>query len=476
VILELPVTLADRYNVSELLGSGSFAETYLAEDRQEDTAVAVKVLRPHYASDPETLTRFEREAQATSEIEHPNVVRTLDYNISADPPYLIMEYVAGPDLKEILQEHGAFSPEDAVTTIVQILAGLDAIHQLGMIHRDVKPHNVLIDPENGARLCDFSIARALDQTGLTRTGIALGTASYMAPEQAKGREVTSLADLYAVGVMMFEMLTGRVPFQGNDPLEVLYQQVHQDPPSLRDINPEIPGWLEQITLRAMSKEPGERYASANEMIGALSSGNRSEDATRQMDPALIAAQAATAAMPARPVRRTQAVPPPVPPRPAGRSRWLQTPVIVLAALLVVALAVGALYAIGGGDDVPEDEPSTIIDDPDDDTVDEPQVTDDVEPEEPVEQQDPPTEPEPAPDTEEPQPEPEVEAPPAEEEPVEEDEVEVPSETDPEPADDTNENGDVTNQGNPPDHAGGARGEERSDGQGGGNEGQGQGNN
>jgi eukaryotic-like serine/threonine-protein kinase len=474
VILELPTLLADRYKATELLGAGSFAETYLGTDQQDGQSVAIKVLRPHLASDSNTLTRFEREARATSEIFHPNVVRTLDYNVADDPPFMVMEYVAGSDLKALIHERGTFSPPDAVTIAVQILAGLDAIHQFGMIHRDVKPHNVLIDEEHGARLCDFSIVRALDQTGLTRTGVALGTASYMAPEQASGKEVTPAADLYATGIIMFEMLTGQVPFSGNDPLEVLYQQVHKDPPSLREINPAVPDWLEAITLRAMSKNPEDRYESANSMIQALNSGNGVEDATRQMDPVLLAAQAATAAMPAAPAR---ARPPQRPqrrvapaPAPSSKrsSRWLRTPAILLAALLVVGLAVGAIYALGTGDDPSEDEPSTIVDEPADDVAPD---QDEIEPAEPGDDTAPPVEPDPPQDTEEqapppaddPEPAPEVEAPPEEEDPAPEEDGEgAPSDEADPPADaESDEGNSGDNQGNPPDHAHGVQGEEQS---------------
>jgi eukaryotic-like serine/threonine-protein kinase len=475
VILELPTLLAGRYEATKLLGAGSFAETYLANDQQEDQTVAIKVLRPHFASDSNTLTRFEREARATSEIVHPNVVRTLDYDTTGDPPFMVMEYVAGPDLKALIQERGRFDPADAVTIFVQILAGLDAIHQFGMIHRDVKPHNVLIDEEHGARLCDFSIVRAIDQTGLTRTGVALGTASYMAPEQASGKEVTPAADLYATGIIMFEMLTGKVPFSGNDPLEVLYQQVHKEPPSLQEMNPAVPPWLEVITLRAMSKSPEDRYESANAMIHALNTGGGSEDATRQMDPALIAAQAATAAMPAAPVRRppprrpvVRPAPPPGPANVKRSQRWLQAPAILLAALLVVGLAVGAIYAFGTGEEPTEDEPSTIVDEPSDDIAPdeelEPAVP--VEDDEPPVETEPPAEPEaPEPPPEETEPAPEVEAPPVEEEPVPEEQPEPPPEEERGPPDEVeqneNEGNNGENQGNPPDHAGGVQGAEQS---------------
>jgi eukaryotic-like serine/threonine-protein kinase len=476
VILELPTLLAGRYEATQLLGAGSFAETYLATDQQEGQTVAVKVLRPHFASDGNTLIRFEREARATSEIVHPNVVRTLDYDTTGDPPFMVMEYVAGPDLKSLIQERGTFEPADATTIAVQILAGLDAIHQFGMIHRDVKPHNVLVDEEHGARLCDFSIVRALDQTGLTRTGVALGTASYMAPEQASGKEVTPAADLYATGIIMFEMLAGKVPFSGNDPLEVLYQQVHRDPPSLREINPAVPTWLESITLQAMSKNPEERFESANAMIHALSTGGGGEDATRQMDPALIAAQAATAAMPAAPSRKppppkrpsARAAVPPSPARPKRSRQWFQTPAILLVALLVVGLAVGAIYAFGTGDEPLDDEPSTIVDEPGDDGAPE----EDLDSAAPTEDEEPPAETEPPqePDVQDPPPEetepaPEVETPPVEEEPAPEPEgeQEAPVEDEPEPADEVEqeEANNDGNQGNPPDHAGGDRGEERS---------------
>ena len=433
MILELPVTLGDRYEVSRYLGAGSFAETYAALDTETGQDVAVKLLRSTYINDQETLTRFEREAQATSEIIHPNVVRTLDYSMDGPNPFLVMEYVSGPNLKTLLFQNGSFSPEQSVTYTVQILAGLDAIHQLGLVHRDIKPHNILTDPELGARLSDFGIARALDQTGLTRTGTALGTATYMAPEQATGKGVTPATDLYAVGVMLFEMLTGETPFKGNDPLEVLYQQVHQAPPSLREFNSEIPEWLERISLRAMAKEPTDRFDSANAMIQALNSGSvsGSEDDTRAMDPALLAAQAATRAMPAtqprapKERRNLRAVPPaaaaPPPSRPAERPKrgsWYRTPVFILLALVLMGAALAGLYAIGTGDSPEEDEPGTVIDEPADD---EPVIEEDepVEPEAPPEEEQPA---EPDPPADDPAPEPEDEPAPEEEQPATGDEA------------------------------------------------------
>jgi eukaryotic-like serine/threonine-protein kinase len=471
VILELPTTLSGRYEVKRFLGAGSFAETYEAIDTETGQTVAIKLLRSIYVNDRETLTRFEREAKATSEIEHPNVVRTLDYRMDGPNPFLAMEYVSGPNLKTLLFESGSFSPAQSVTHAVQILAGLDAIHQRGMVHRDIKPHNILTDPELGARLSDFGIARALDQTGLTRTGTALGTATYMAPEQATGKGVTPSTDLYAVGVMMFEMLTGETPFKGNDPLEVLYQQVHQMPPPLREYNPEIPEWLERITLRAMSKEPADRFQSANEMIRALNNPDRSEDDTRAMDPALIAAQAATAAMPLtqarepRPRRNIRAVPeasprqgsPPIPVR--KRSTWYRTPAFILLALVLIGAAIAGLYALGTGDRASDEEPSTIIEE----AADDESLVEDEEPAEPDTQpeEEQPAEPEPPPD--DPLPEPESEPAPEEEQPATGDEgVEEPDENE-----ESEEGGP---QGNgPPDHADGAPG------QGNGNPGQGDGN-
>jgi eukaryotic-like serine/threonine-protein kinase len=428
VILELPTTLAERYHVTRYLGAGAFAETYAAQDGETGQDVAVKVLRPQFVDDQNTLARFEREAQATSEIIHPNVVRTLDFSMGAPHPFLVMEYVPGPDLKALLNEHRRFTQEQAVTYAVQLLAGLNAIHLTGMVHRDVKPHNVLTDPELGARLSDFGIARALHQPGLTRTGIALGTASYMAPEQATGTEVTPSSDVYAVGVMLFEMLTGQTPFSGDDPLEVLYKQVHEAPPPLRELDPEIPGWLERITLRAMSKDPADRYASADAMIQALNSANGATDETRVMDPALLAAQAATAAMPAQPAsarrapRDQRAVPPVPPAAPRGRrseparrkSNWYRTPVFLLLALVLIVAAVGALYALGPGESPADDddETTTVIDEPADDEVPEEEIEPEA-PDPPAEEEQPaePEAPEEAPDpvpADDPVPEPEDE--------------------------------------------------------------------
>ncbi len=265
----LPYLLADRYQLTRQLGSGNFAETYLASDTLRDRQVAVKVLREHYARDPRDAKRFEREARAAAAVGHPNVVAIFDEGRDGNARFIVMEYVEGCDLKPFIREQAPLPVGEAIQLMRQLLEGLAAIHQVGVVHRDVKPQNVLLTGDGMVKLSDFGIARGATDTRLTETGVAIGTAAYMAPEQATGADSGPAADLYAAGVILFELVTGQVPFPGDNPVQVMYQQVHEPPPRPRNITQDIPADLEQVILRALEKDPNQRFASATEMASAL---------------------------------------------------------------------------------------------------------------------------------------------------------------------------------------------------------------
>ncbi|HET9016011.1 MAG TPA: serine/threonine-protein kinase [Thermomicrobiaceae bacterium] len=279
--MELPILLAGRYEIVEPLGDGTFSETYRAVDLATSMPVAVKVLREQFTRDHAVVARFEREARAAAAVHHPNVVRVLASGHDRNRWFIVMELVEGGTLKQRIQQAAPLPVADALALTQQLLQGLAAIHAAGIVHRDVKPQNVLLTPDGTAKLTDFGIARAAD-VGLTETGVALGTAAYMAPEQAVGAPLGPPADLYAVGVILFELLTGTLPFPGDQPVAVLYQQVHTPPPRPRALNPGVPRWLEGVVLRALAKDPGRRYPDAASLARALAGGEAAAEETRAL--------------------------------------------------------------------------------------------------------------------------------------------------------------------------------------------------
>lgn len=332
--------IAGRYHLLERLGDGSTATTYLAEDELLGRRVAVKLFRSEYLVDPRDRARFEREARAAAAVSHPNIVQVFDVGQEGDTRYLVMEWVDGTDLKRLIRERAPLPADEAVRVALDLLRGLAAIHRAGIIHRDVKPQNVLIDRSGRAKLADFGIARTVRDTGLTETGSVIGTAAYMAPEQATGRAVSPATDLYAAGVILYELLTGRLPFAGENPLEVLYQHVHEPPIPPRRHNPAISPALEAVVLRALAKSPEERFRSAEAMAAALEAAVASP---QKVPPGI----ALVPPLPRRAQSRALARPAQ---RAAGRSGWqsilMAGGVTMLALILVLALT---LASSGGGD-------------------------------------------------------------------------------------------------------------------------------
>jgi serine/threonine protein kinase len=258
------------YDVIRLIGSGGMGTVYEGRHRVLDRRAAIKVLHPHLTKSPRAVTRFISEGRAVARIRHAGVVDVVDVGDEGGLPFLVMELLEGEDLAQRLKRVGRLSPGEAVATLLQVLEGLAAAHEAKVIHRDLKPSNVILAPD-GAKLVDFGISRVLDEAaGLTATAATLGTAHYMAPEQAESpRDADERSDLYSVGVMLYECLTGERPFQGESMLEVLKNVAQATPKRPREIVPSIPEALERTVMRAMARRPADRFASARELARAL---------------------------------------------------------------------------------------------------------------------------------------------------------------------------------------------------------------
>jgi beta-lactam-binding protein with PASTA domain/predicted Ser/Thr protein kinase len=322
-------TLVDgRYRFVRRLGSGGMADVWLADDTELSRKVALKVLHERFAQDSQFVERFRREAAAAAGLQHPNVVGVFDRGEFDGSYYIAMEYVEGSSLKELI-DRGLSVPQ-AVEIARQILAAVRFAHEHGIVHRDIKPHNVIVDPAGRVRVLDFGIARA-GASEITQTGSVMGTAQYLSPEQAQGLEVTPASDIYSVGVVLYEMLTGRVPFEGDSAVAVALKQVSEQamPPSA--LNPAVPPALDRVVLRALAKDPGNRFASAEEFSRALDAAEADPTGAGLSDTAMFGAVAvpdqAEAAAAAEEERRRR------------RRRWAVAGVV---AALLAAVAVFAL--------------------------------------------------------------------------------------------------------------------------------------
>jgi eukaryotic-like serine/threonine-protein kinase len=264
--------LDDRYRLGSLLGVGGMAKVYLADDRVLERQVAVKVLSPPYAQDPMFVERFRREARAAARLSHPNIVAVFDSGSDANQHYLVMEYVAGQSLAELLHRQGRLTPRRAAELAVEVCAALAAAHAQGLVHRDVKPANVLVDADGRVKVADFGIVKAAATATLTGTGTVLGTAAYLSPEQAQGGPVDARSDLYSLGCLLYELLCGTPPFgSGADspPVAVATRHLHQPPEPPSAHNPQVDAGLDAVVLTALAKEPAQRYQSAVELQDAL---------------------------------------------------------------------------------------------------------------------------------------------------------------------------------------------------------------
>lgn len=371
-----PTEIGGRYRLDKRLGAGGMSTVFLAIDTVLERQVAVKLLAEHLADDEVFVMRFRHEALAAARLQHPNIVQVFDsgQDEGSHRHYIVMEYVDGPSCADLLREHGQLGIEDTVRIIVEACHGLDYAHRAGVVHRDVKPGNLLISNETGAvKLADFGIAKAAEQTRVTQVGSVLGTAAYLSPEQAQGREAGASSDIYSLGVCAYQLLTGRLPYEYSSLTELALKQQNEGFEPIRRFRREVPEELDRSIQITLSRSPEARYGSALELAEALEAGMAGEltQTTRRLESLTIAgggddttqALARTQAIPAGGAvpdhlmpDRTQSIPPvrrrataPAPARPAKkRSPWSSfvAGLLILAAGALVALAI--LQSSGSG--------------------------------------------------------------------------------------------------------------------------------
>jgi serine/threonine protein kinase len=262
--------LSGRYRLEAKLGSGGMSTVYLAHDETLDRPVAVKVMHREISEQPDQLERFRHEARAVAKLSHPNVVAVIDAGEDGGYPYIVFEYVKGETLKQRIARIGALDTQEALAYAIEVARGLSVAHARSMVHRDIKPQNVLIDEEGRAKLTDFGISRQLEQDGMTATGRVLGTTDYVAPEQAMGHPVDQRSDVYSLGVVLYEMLVGKVPFQADSQVGVAMKHVNEDLPDVQRRRPDLSAATALVVERATSKDPAQRYQRIGEMIDDLS--------------------------------------------------------------------------------------------------------------------------------------------------------------------------------------------------------------
>ncbi|MCH5354050.1 MAG: Stk1 family PASTA domain-containing Ser/Thr kinase [Acutalibacter sp.] len=275
--------LDGRYEIHDLIGVGGMAYVYRAYDRVEDRWVAIKILKEEFSNNSEFLRRFRNESRAIAMLSHPNTVKVYDVSFGDQIQYIVMEYIDGITLKQYIEQEGAIRWNEAVHFTAQILAALELAHSKGIIHRDIKPQNIMLLQNGTIKVADFGIARFLQSETTTMTDKAIGSVHYIAPEQARGDYITDKADIYSVGVMLYEMLTGRLPFEADNAVSVALMQLQAKPVMPRELNPAIPVGLEQITMKAMEKSPMDRFQSAGEMLDDLEAFRRNPNMVFRYD-------------------------------------------------------------------------------------------------------------------------------------------------------------------------------------------------
>ena len=331
--------LANRYRLTEQIGMGGMAIVYRAIDLRTGHNVAVKVLRPEYNEDREFIGRFQREAEAASKMTHHNIVNLLDVGMDGENRYLVMEYVQGKTLKAVIQERGKLSAPLSCQIAIRILSALEHAHRNGIVHRDIKPQNILVHEDGHIKVADFGIARIADSATLTRGDNVMGSVHYFSPEQARGEGATAASDIYSTGIVMYEMLTGRVPYDGDNPVAVAMQHLHATPVPIQNLSPDVPPAVIHVCMKAIEKNPAMRYQSARDMAADLRAAleergeqipyPENELEIRQPKPQ-VAGERNTNTGPRRPVR------------PRNRNKTIR-----IALNIVIALAVIAGLFFGG---------------------------------------------------------------------------------------------------------------------------------
>jgi eukaryotic-like serine/threonine-protein kinase len=332
--------LSGRYRLDSKLGSGGMSTVYLAMDEVLDRPVAIKLLHREISEEADQLERFRREARAAARLSHPNLVGVIDAGEDDGRPYIVFEYIKGRTLKRRLQEEGRLPVDEAVAYAIEIGRGLTAAHARKLVHRDVKPQNVLIDPDGRAKVTDFGIARSLESKGLTATGRVLGTTDYVSPEQAMGEDVDERSDVYSLGVVLYEMLTGDVPFQAETQVGVAMKHVNEPMPDVQAKRPEVSATVAAVVDRATTKDPRDRYGTVAEMVRDLEQTLEVEAARRGGT-----SGEATSVLASVPAHK----------RRLGGRRRISGPGIALAIVLLALVAAAIVLATRldlGGDDEP----------------------------------------------------------------------------------------------------------------------------
>src|SRR4051795_4687751 len=326
--------LSGRYRLESKLGSGGMSTVYLARDQTLDRQVAVKVMHREMSEQADQLERFRQEARSVAKFSHPNVVSVIDAGEDGGHPYIVFEYIEGETLKQRIGRNGALDPQEAIAYAIEIGRGLSVAHARKMVHRDIKPQNILIDAEGRAKLTDFGISRQLEQDGMTATGRVLGTTDYVAPEQAMGHPVDQRSDLYSLGVLLYEMLVGQVPFSADSQVGVAMKHVNEELPDVQQRRPEVSAATALVVERSTTKDPEKRYREVGEMIDDLSTALEVEAARAGS----TSGEATTVLEAVAPANRKLSG--------RGRRRWSW--LAILVGLLIVAGALAAVQFIGGG--------------------------------------------------------------------------------------------------------------------------------
>ena len=328
--------VADRYELQQLVGSGGMSSVYRALDRLLERNVALKILHPHYGDDAEYVERFRREARAVAQLSHPNIVTVIDRGEADGRQFIVFEYIDGESLKQLVDRTGPLPARRAIELGLQVADALAFAHQAGLVHRDVKPQNVLVTEDGEAKVTDFGIARSLDvEHGVTQTGTVLGTSNYLSPEQARGQTITPATDVYSLGVVLYELLTGEVPFPGDNFVAVAMKHINEPPPSLLERRPDVPVRLVHAVDRALAKDPAGRFptmeAFAAELRACLAEVGDPFVGRTFITPSRVLGES--------PQHRTHT---------ARRSRWPLYTLLVL--VLIVAAVVAVLAAPGSNSD------------------------------------------------------------------------------------------------------------------------------
>src|SRR2546427_2555515 len=275
--------LSDRYELEELVGAGGMSSVFRAHDRLLDRKVALKVLHQEYTDDDQYVERFRREARTAASLSHPNIVTVIDRGEHEGRQFIVFEYIDGQNLKEVVRQEAPLPVREALELGIQVGRALAFAHQQGLVHRDVKPQNVLLNGDGRAKVTDFGIARTLDVDGVTQTGTVLGTSNYIAPEQASGRQVDAHTDVYSLGVVLYELLAGDVPFPGENFVAVAMKHVNEPPPNLLDVRKDVPLRVAAAVDRALEKDPGQRFPTMEAFAAELEACLAALDAPGDVD-------------------------------------------------------------------------------------------------------------------------------------------------------------------------------------------------